>query len=305
MDFGTNGGSALDFATFMNSALRNNEDGMWSGNGGLLWIFLLILFWGNGGMWGNRNGQPTDVAVREAVEKAVAQARADGLSDQVIVDAVKGNAAAIQQLANTLNCDMNSIKTSLCSLDKGLAQVGGQIGMSSQQIINAIQAGNCDLAGKIAECCCSTRQLITQLSYDNRIQNMEQTTQLQGVMTAGFNQIGNKIDGQTIAMNAGFQGIKDYLSQEKINGLQHQVTQLENAANNAAQTNAIGAYVSAALAPIQNQVAQLVNAVPPRAVPAYPAPEFYFGNGYNGFYGYGYNNCGCGCGFNHNCGCGC
>ena len=47
---------------------------------------------------------------------------------------------------------MNSIKTSLCSLDKGLAQVGGQIGMSSQQIINAIQAGNCDLAGKIAEC---------------------------------------------------------------------------------------------------------------------------------------------------------
>ena len=48
-------GSGLDFATFMNSAIRNNEDGMWSGNGGLLWIFLLILFWGNGGMWGNRN----------------------------------------------------------------------------------------------------------------------------------------------------------------------------------------------------------------------------------------------------------
>ena len=298
MDFGT-GGSALDFATFMNSALRNNEDGMWSGNGGLLWIFLLILFWGNGGMWGNRNGQAAaDVAVGEAVEKAVAKARADGLSDQVIVDAVNGNGDAIRQLATTLNCDLGSIKTTLCSLDKGIAQICGQIGMSSQQIINAVQAGNCDLASKIAECCCTTRQLITQLSYDNRIQNMEQTTQLQGVMTAGFNQIGNKIDGQTIAMNAGFQGIKDYLCQEKINGLEHQVTQLENAANNAAQTNAIGTYVSAALAPIQAQVAQLVNAVPPRAVPAYPAPEFYFGNGYNGFYGYGY-----GCGCNHNCGC--
>ena len=145
---------------------------------------------------------------------------------------------------------------------------------------------------------CTTKQLITQLSYDNRIQNMEQTTQLQGVITAGFNQIGNKIDGQTIAMNAGFQSIKDYLCQEKISGLEHQVTQLENAANNAAQTSAIGTYVSAALAPIQAQVAQLVNAVPPRAVPAYPAPEFYFGNGYNGFYGYGY-----GCGCNRNCGC--
>ncbi len=292
-------GSGLDFATFMNSAIRNNEDGMWSGNGGLLWIFLLILFWGNGGMWGNRNGQTAaDVAVGEAVEKAVAKARADGLSDQVIVDAVNGNGDAIRQLATTLNCDLGSIKTTLCSLDKGIAQIGGQIGMSSQQIINAVQAGNCDLASKIAECCCSMKQLFTQLSYDNRIQNMEQTTQLQGVMTAGFNQIGNKIDGQTIAMNAGFQGIKDYLCQEKISGLEHQVTQLENAANNAAQTNAIGTYVSAALAPIQAQVAQLVNAVPPRAVPAYPAPEFYFGNGYNGFYGYGY-----GCGSNRNCGC--
>ena len=292
-------GSGLDFATFMNSAIRNNEDGMWSGNGGLLWIFLLILFWGNGGMWGNRNGQiAADVAVGEAVEKAVAKARADGLSDQVIIDAVNGNGDAIRQLATTLNCDLGSIKTTLCSLDKGIAQIGGQIGMSSQQIINAVQAGNCDLASKIAECCCDTRQLITQLSYDNRIQNMEQTTQLQGVMTAGFNQIGNKIDGQTIAMNAGFQSIKDYLCQEKISGLEHQVTQLENAANNAAQTSAIGTYVSAALAPIQAQVAQLVNAVPPRGVPAYPAPEFYFGNGYNGFYGYGY-----GCGCNRNCGC--
>ena len=139
MDFG----NGLDFATFMNSAIRNNEDGMWSGNGGLLWIFLLILFWGNGGMWGNRNGQTAaDVAVGEAVEKAVAKARADGLSDQVIVDAVNGNGDAIRQLATTLNCDLGSIKTTLCSLDKGIAQIGGQIGMSSQQIINAVQAGN-------------------------------------------------------------------------------------------------------------------------------------------------------------------
>ena len=36
MDMNTSMGSGLDFATFMNSALRNNGDGMWGGNNGLL-----------------------------------------------------------------------------------------------------------------------------------------------------------------------------------------------------------------------------------------------------------------------------
>lgn len=149
-----NMGSGLDLATFVNSAMnRRDGDGMF-GDNGLLWIFLLILFggWGGNG-WNNRNGNAaTDVAVGEAVEKAIAEARADGLSDQVIVEAVKGNATAISQLATTLNCDVNSIKSSLCSLDKSILQVGNQLGMSTQQVINAIQAGNCEVTRAIENC---------------------------------------------------------------------------------------------------------------------------------------------------------
>ena len=153
MEMGTNFGSGLDFATFVNSAM-NRDDGMF-GNNSLLWLFIMILFFGIGGNgpWGNRNNTTaTDVAVGEAVQKAVAEARADGLSDQVIIEAVKGNGTAINQLATTLNCDINSIKTTLCALDKSILQVGNQLGMSTQQIINAVQAGNCEITRAIQNC---------------------------------------------------------------------------------------------------------------------------------------------------------
>ena len=268
MEMGTNFGSGLDFANFINSAM-NRDDGMF-GNNSLLWLFIMILFFGVGGngLWGNRNNATaTDIAGGEAVQKAVAEARADGLSDQVIVDAVKGNGAAINQLATTLNCDVNSIKTTLCALDKSILQVGNQLGMSTQQIINAVQAGNCEITRAIENCCCSMKNI----AYENRIQNMEQTNQLTALINAGVNQIGNRIDAQTLAMNAGFQGIKDYLTGEKISALQLENSQLR-------QTNVIQAVVDAATTPIQTRVQEILARVPSAPVPAYPAPQY--ANGY-------------------------
>ena len=148
---------------------------------------------------------------------------------------------------------------------------------------------------------CKTQQAILTQGYETRIQNMEQTTALTGVMNAGFLQIGNKIDQQTLAMNQGFQGLRDYLTAEKIETLQHQVTQLENAANNANQTLAFRAAIEAATTPIQNQVTTLIGRVPPNPVPAYPAPQY--ANNYafgviptNNCNATWTNNCGCGCG---------
>lgn len=168
----SNGGSALDFAAYINSALRNADDneGL-GGNGGLLWIFLLILFWGgsNGGMFGNRNGAVTDVAVGEAVEKAVAQARANGLSDQVITDAVQGNNLAISQLATTLNCDFNQVNNVLNTISGGIDKLSGQMGLSSQQIINSVQSGNAALSTALQSCCCQISTSILTQGYENKI----------------------------------------------------------------------------------------------------------------------------------------
>jgi hypothetical protein len=294
----TGAGSGLDFATFVNSALnRGGGSGGWGdGEGGFLWILLVLLLgggaWGNG--WGGRGGATGGAA--ESVDRAVAQARADGLSDQVVIDAVRGNATAISQLASTLNCDIEAIQTVLCGMDKSIMQVSNQVGLASTQIINAVQAGNCQITQAIAQCCCDMKGM----QYENRIQNMEQTNALTGVMNAGFNQLGNKIDAQTLAMTQGFQNLRDYLTAEKIETLQHKVTRLQNEADNAAQTLAFRAAIDAATTPIQNRVETLVGRIPPSPVPAYPAPQFATG------YTFGViptNNCyqqvrcGCGCDF--------
>ena len=297
------GNGSLDLATFINSALDRGggrSSGWGDGEGGFLWILLVLLLGGGawGGGWGgNRGFGGATGGAAESVDRAVAQARADGLSDQVVIDAVHGNATAISQLASTLNCDINAIQTVLCGMDKSIMQVGNQVGLTSTQIINAIQAGNCQITQAIADCCCKTQNAILTQGYETRIQNMEQTNALTGVMNAGFNLLGNKIDAQTQTMLNSFQGIKDYLTAEKIETLQHTITQLEGAANNANQTLALRAAIEAATTPIQTQVNALVGRVPPNPIPAYPAAQYATG------YTFGIiptNNCmnTCGCGFN-------
>lgn len=302
------GNGSLDLATFINTAVdrggRSGSGSGWGdGEGGFLWILLVLLLggaWGNGG-WGGRGGATGGAA--ESVDRAVAQARADGLSDQVVIDAIRGNGTAISQLASTLNCSVSAIQNAICGIDKSILQVSNQVGMSSMEIVNAIQAGNCQLTAQIADCCCKTQNAILTQGYETRIQNMEQTNALTGVMNAGFNLLGNKIDAQTQTMLNSFQGIKDYLTNEKIESLQHTVTQMENAANNANQTLAFRAAIDAATTPIYNQVNSIANRVPPLPVPAYPAPQYATGYAFgviptNNCNATWTNNCGCGCGCN-------
>lgn len=292
-------GNGLDLATFINSACRGNGDGFGDGFGnggnGFLWLLLFLMMggrWNNG--WGGDGG--AQGAGAQAVEKAVVEARAAGLSDQVVLDAIHGNDAALAQIASTLNCGIGDLRNAICSIDKSILQLSSQLGMSGQQIINAIQSGNCALTSQLANCCCEMKQLVTTLNYENRIANMQQTEHLTGVMNAGFAGVQNRLD-------AGFQGLQDYLTSEKIDGLRQKITTLENAANNANQTAAINAYVNAAVTPVANRVTELMARVPPLPVPAYPAPQ-YANNYAFGIYQtptcYTVPTCGCGNGYGFN-----
>lgn len=290
-------GNGLDLATFINSACRGggngDGDGWGDGGNGFLWLLLFLMMggrgWGNG--WGGDGG--AQGAGAQAVEKAVVEARAAGLSDQVVLDAIHGNDAALAQIASTLNCGIGDLRNAICGIDKSILQLSSQLGMSGQQIINAIQAGNCALTSQLANCCCEMKQLVTTMNYENRIANMQQTEHLTGVMNAGFAGVQNRLD-------AGFQGLQDYLTSEKIDGLRQKITTLENAANNANQTAAINAYVNAAVTPVANRVTELMARIPPLPVPAYPAPQF--ANNYAfGIYQtptcYATPTCGCGNGY--------
>ena len=269
MDMNTSMGSGLDFATFMNSALRNNGDDMWGGNNGLLWIFLLILFGGGGWNFGNRAGNLTnDAAVTGAIDAAIQKARADDLGEQAIMDAIRGNQTAIQTLAATFNTDIGNVQQALCALNGGIDKLSGQIGLSSQQVINAIQTGNMSLTQQLMSCCCDIKSLVLEQENNVRMATMEQTNTLSDRMRTGFAETHQLLDSQTAQMVAGFQSIKDMFTQNKIDTLQATVNQLQNNANNSAQTAYLQNYINSQVAPIQTSVNTLLNRVSPPPVPA-------------------------------------
>ena len=264
-------GSGLDFATFMNSALRNGNcsDNMWGGQNGLLWIFLLLLFgWGGNG-YGNRGQAVNDRAVTETVEAAIQKARADGVSDSMLMDAIKGNQSAIQTLATTFNTDINAVQQALCALNGGLDKISGQIGLSGQQVINAIQTGNMSIIQQLMNCCCDIRENLATGFNSVKINAMEQTNTLSDRMRTGFAETHQLIDAQTAQMVAGFQSIKDMFTQNKIDTLQATINQLQNNANNSAQTAYLQNYINSQLAPIQTTVNTITNKIPCNPVPAY------------------------------------
>lgn len=122
-----------------------------------------------------------------------------------------------------------------------------------------------------------------------RMATMEQTNTLSDRMRTGFSETHQLIDAQTAQMVAGFQSIKDMFTQNKIDTLQATVNQLQNNANNSAQTAYLQNYINSQLAPIQ----ATVNSISGR-VPNVPQPSYIVST-----------NTGCGANYAYGGGCNC
>lgn len=144
------------------------KDGNW-GDGGMLIVLFLILilgFGGNGGWFGNRNG--AGAAEAAGIDRTIFnQSNFENLASAINTQGTRQE-MAIQSLANNLNCDVNSIRSALCGLDKQLAITNGNV-------INAIQSCCCNIQNKVQECCCTTQRVIEnqgaqtrELLQDNR-----------------------------------------------------------------------------------------------------------------------------------------
>lgn len=159
-----------------------------------------------------------------------------------MLQAINGNGLAINQLASTLNCDINAVQTALTSLGTQIQAVGNTVGLSGQQIINAIQAGNCDIASKIAACCCDTKNMITTQGYENRIATADQTATLAG-----------KIDAQTNLINDKFCQLEMREMQNKIDALRDEKLALQTNISQRAQNE----YIATSLYPISTALTEL------------------------------------------------
>lgn len=249
--------------------------------GGLIWGGIGN-GWGNGFGWGGGNGN--------AAASLGAQATAIGNTD-TILRAIDGTDSDVRLLATTLNTDVNTVKTNLSYIQNGLTQLSGQTGLSAQQIINSIQAGNADMAQNLCRCCCDQRQLTVEQGYQNQIRTLEQTAALSGQADRNTASITAAIADQTTMINEKFCDLEKREMQATIDRQADVIGQLRNAADNAAQTNQIMAYVGSVVNPLAKEVNDIKCKLPETVNVPYPQLSVVnttpnFGNNYGPYYGY-------------------
>lgn len=286
---GCGGGSKADLTAILPALMNNNKgidpgilamlgDKNRDGFGGNDFFAILLLFilmgWGgnnNGGLFGGNRGGVGGEGLNILNNDS---------TRELLMSAIQGNGNAISQLSTQLGCSIGQVQEGINTLNMSLCNVGNQVGMSGQQIINAVQSGNCTLANQIASCCCDVRTAIERQGFENQLATVNQTNTLQNSANSQFNILGAKIDAQTQIINDKFCQLEMREMQNRINTLQQEKSALETSALLQQQT--------------QNLVGQLKTPCP---VPAYLTcnPNAPYGYGYGAPYGYNDGNCGCGC----------
>ena len=266
----------LDTSYLMGLLSGNNNGGFFGNNGGFQDIIALIVIaaiFGNGnfGFGGNNN-------------------HANNAERELLMSAIQKNGTDLSQLAQSLNCSVGRINDAVNAVASQICNLSGQLGMSSQQIINSIQSGDCQLANQIASCCCTIQKEIansnaitTRGFADVGYALRDQTCNIEKAIAASTSQI---LEGQRAAE------MRDM--QDKLDALREKNAQQAVILNNAQQT----AQFAAMLAPIQSDLAELkCNQLPVKKI-ACPDTYVPVNNSINATYGliptYG---CGCGLGY--------
>lgn len=209
---------------------------------------------------------------------------------ELIMNAVtnQGEASrtAIQTLSTMLGQDFNLVNAGIQSAQNTLNQIANAQGMSTLQLINAVQAGDAALTSTIQKCCC-----------DNQLALCQQTNTLQNTMNANGQRNVDAIADLKATMIQSFCDVKEREMQSKIDTQADIITQLRNAADNANQTNQIIGYVNSVVAPLQKSVTEIENKMPntvpvqwPQLTAVNTTPYVnggFYGNGWYGGNGFG------------------
>lgn len=213
-----------------------------------------------------------------------------GLGTDLVMQAVNGNRSAISDLANRLNCDINTISTAINSVQSSVQSVGAQVGLSGQQVINAIQSGNQTLASQLAQCCCDNKLLVTTQGYENQIATLNQTNQLGSKIDGNSAAITDAISKQTTFLSDKFCELEKREMQARIDSLLEEKNTLQTNIAFANQTGQIQAYIASVVQPVATEVDSIKRALPSSITLPYTPYTVIPNNGlYNGYY-YGNQN---------------
>lgn len=242
---------------------------------------------GNGGFGGGNSGaaflanQLSNDSGRELIMNA-------------ITNQGEASRTAIQTLSTMLGQDFNLTNAGIQSAQNTLNQIANQLGMSTLQMINAVQSGDANVINTLQNCCCQTQKQIMEQGYQSQIATLNQTNQLGSQADRNTNSLLNAINAQTVAMNDQFCAARERDMQAKIDTQADIITQLRGQIDNANQTAQITGYVNSLIAPLQAKVTEIADKQLPTVPVQWPQIQAvnttpYMG-GFNGFYGNGFGN---------------
>ena len=274
---GNGGGSKLDVTAMLPGvlggyrgvdpnvlALMNGGNGFGGQNGiwGVIYLAIVasIFGWNNGGFGGfggrGGNGLPAELAGNAGRE--------------LLMQAIQGNANAINQIASTLNCSSQQIESALCNIQNS-------IGLNGTQIINAIQSGNSGVMNQLSTCCCNILQAVERQGAATQLQNCQNMNTLTREMNDNTRDLQAATQAQTQAILAKLDAAETRVLQDKLDAERQKSATLAAQLNNEHQTQAIMANVAQQIAPLaaglqalQSDVEKVKCSLPPTISVPYP-----------------------------------
>ena len=214
----------------MNRGGCGNE-GTW-----FIWVLFLLFFCNNGNGFGLGNGNA-----------GLANMMSNDAGRDLLMSAIQGNGNAVGQLATKLNCDLNAVSSALGNLTGLVQSLGNQQGMGVQQVINAIQSGDCSVANQLQQGFCNIAGKITEQGYQSQLANCQQTNALTTAINGGVQSLRDGADTRHHELMARLDNMEKTAMQGKIDALQETKSTLQTQLAMEHQTSGIQGYVAQSL----------------------------------------------------------
>lgn len=194
---------------------------------------------------------------------------------QLLDAAINRNGASIDKLANMFGCGKDAIVGAINGVQQAICGINSNIA----DVKYAMSLGNKDMAQQLASCCCDIRESITRGNYDNQLQTVNQTNQLQQAINTvatsqerGFSNVTYETQRQTCditteiknlgnQITAQFGNLANQALQDKLDSVREKNTALMNQLSNEHQTAIIGQQIAAATNPLAAAIAGVTREV--------------------------------------------
>lgn len=290
---------------YLYGIMGNNNGGFFGNNAleGIIALIVVAAIFGNGnfgfgGFGGNGGAYAAGNTERE-----------------LLANMIQRNGVDLSQLSQSINCSSDRLYDAIGQVSTQLCNFAGQNGLSFQQVINSIQAGNSALSTQICNCCCEITRAIADSNYltERGFCNTNQ------ILSQGFSSVAYEtqrqtcdiekaIAGSTAQLTARLDAMEKTSLLDKLDALREKNSTLTTQLNLEHQNQYTAGVVAQSVAPINAALTDLskrladieCNQPEVAKIPYIPAAGNYIPVNYSVPMHFGVSNYG-GCGYNYGC----